>query len=444
MRKYSLLLIGLALTALNVEAQETSESMDSIANVESYRFTLDDCLQYAFGNSYERQSLKLSEKTAAESVTQAKNNRKPNVNFSAGESAQHAGSNSHINMSGNAGISSGITLYQGGSISNSIKQSKQAEEESHLRTKKYDNSLSIEILSAYLSVLRNEETLKYKTSIVTTSKEQADLGKKKYDAGAILESDYLILDAQYASNKTDTLDSHISYITNMLTLKRLMSLDPNADLQLVAPDTSAIEALALLPSQEECVDKALQTMPELQLSKSAIDIAETQIDITKAGRRPTISANASVGTSHRDFDNIGRQFGDNFNQQVGLSLSLPIYDRGQTKSKLVQNRIAKQQAEVEYAQNELSIKQTVIQQYQNVKLAYERYKMTQQRCKAYAEVFNVYNAKFNVGMVVITDMLQRQDNYISAINEYVQAKYAFILNRKILDVYTGESISMEN
>lgn len=220
-------------------------------------------------------------------------------------------------------------------------------------------------------------------------------------------------------------------------------MDPSANLSLVGPDTSTIDALALLPSQEECVNNALQTMPELKLTKSAIEAAEIQTEIIKANKRPTISASAGISTSHRDFDDMGSQLGDNFSQQVGISLSMPIYDRGQTKSKLTQNKYAKQMAELDKSQTELEIKQTVINQYQNVRLAYERYKMAKQRCNAYREVLNVYNAKFNVGSVVITDLLTQQANYINAINEYVQAKYSFILNRKILDVYTGNGVRMD-
>lgn len=441
MRKYPLLLACMALMPAAMQAQESGNPA-STTNAESYHLTLDECLQYAFGNSYQRQSLQLSGKNAAESTTQAKNNRKPNVNLSAGESASHIGSSSDIHVSGNAGINAGITIYQGGSITNNIKRSQIEEEDAKLRVEKYDNSLSIEILNAYLTVLRSEETIKYKAAVVETSKEQAEQGKKKYDAGTLLESDYLVLDAQYTANRTDTLDSRISRQTSLLSLKRLMSMDPYADLSLIGPDTSAIDALALLPSQDECVNKALETMPELKLSKSAIEITEIQTDITKAGRRPTVSASAGIGTSHRDFDNVGRQLGDNFNQQVGISLSMPLYDRGQTKSKLAQNKYAKQMAELDEAQAELEIKQTVINQYQNVKLAYERYKMAKQRCNAYREVLNVYNAKFNVGAVVITDLLTQQANYINSINEFVQAKYSFILNRKILDVYTGDGVRM--
>lgn len=442
MRKYLMLSALLSTSAISLPAQEPAVAI-SAENSTQLTFTLDQCLQYAFGNSFERQSLLLSEKSAAENTKQAKNNRRPNLNLSAGESASHVGSSSDINFSGNVGLNSGITIYQGGSISKNITHSEQMEEEAKLRTAKYDNSISIEILNAYLAILKNEETVKYKASLVSTSKEQAEQAKKKYEAGNMLESDYLVLEAQYASNQTDTLDANISRANNLLVLKRLMSMDPMANLSVVGPDTSSIEALALLPSQDDCVAKALETMPELKLTQSAIEIAETQTQITKAGRRPTIGASASVGTSHHDFDDFGQQLGDNFSQTVGVSFSMPLYDKGQTKSKLAQNKYTRLQAELDHSQTELQIKQTVVQQYQNVKLAYERYKMTKQRCDAYREVLRVYNVKFNLGSVVITDLLQQQDKYISAINEYVQAKYSFILNRKILDVYTGEGVNMQ-
>ena len=433
------LMLGVALSINSLSAQNGQATSG-----ESYKFTLDQCLEYAFGNSYERKNMQLTEQSQDETIEQANSSRRPSVNGSVGESAQHTGvDNGDIHFSGNAGVSASVNIYEGGSITNTIKKSKLEKEDATLSTQKYDNSLTIEILNAFLNSLKNEELLKYKSSIVETSREQAEQGKTKYNAGSILESDWLVLEAQYKSNQTDTLDAHINRDNSLLDLKKLMSMAPEASLTIVEPDTNAIDAMALLPSQEEEVNKALESMPEMKLTQSAIDIATIQTEITRSALRPTLSANAGIGTSHRDFDNFGTQLGDNFYQQIGLNLSIPIYDRGQTKSKLTQNKLALQQAENDKAQTELQIRQTVIEQYKNVKLAYEKYKMTRQMCEAYKAVCDVYNAKFKVGAVVITDLLQQQDKYISAINDYIQAKYSFILYRKVLDVYTGDNVSMK-
>ena len=74
---------------------------------------------------------------------------------------------------------------------------------------------------------------------------------------------------------------------------------------------------------------------------------------------------------------------------MGINFSMPLYDRGQTKSKIAQNKYAEQQAALDKQQDELTIRQTVIEQYQNVKLAYNRYKMAKEKCDAYKAVYDV-------------------------------------------------------
>ncbi len=440
MRKAPLILAAWAIMCSAI-AQQADHSG---TNTESYQFSLDDCLNYAFSNSYERQNLKLQEKSQDETIEQATSNRRPSVSANASESANHTGSEDDVNFSGSVGLSGQINLYEGGSTTNTIKQSQLQKENAELKTQQYDKSLTLQILNAYLTALQNKEVLKYEASIVETSQEQVQMGQRKYKAGNMLESDYQILEAQYTSNQVDTLNASITHFNSLLSLKKLISMEPETQLTITDPDTSAIDALALLPSQEDEVNSALQTMPELKLNDKAIEIAQANSAITKSGLRPTLSANAGIGTSHRNFDDIGQQFSDNFYQQIGLNLSVPIYDRGQTRSKMAQNKYAETQAELDKKQQELEIKQTVIEQYQNVKLAYQRYKMCKQKADAYKSVYEVYNVKFKVGSVVATDVLQQQDNYINALKDYVQAKYDFILNRKILDVYTGENITLKN
>ena len=80
--------------------------------------------------------------------------------------------------------------------------------------------------------------------------------------------------AQYTANQTDTLDAYISRNNSLLTLKKLMSMDADANLDIVYPDTHGHGRTGTAaPSQDDEVNKALQTMPELKLDQKAIDIA---------------------------------------------------------------------------------------------------------------------------------------------------------------------------
>ena len=264
----------------------------------------------------------------------------------------------------------------------------------------------------------------------------------RYNAGALIESDYLMHKAQLQSDLADSLNTVISLENSLLNLKRYLSMDPQANLTIIEPDTSAIDYMALLPSNEEVLDKAKDHMPDMKLALSAIELANTALEISKSGTKPSLSASAGVNTGHSNFENFGTQLSDRFSQQIGLSLSYPIWDRGATKLQISKSKIQQQQAELDYRQTELDVTRTVVNQYRAVELEYKRYLAYRERKDAYAASFEAYKKKFEVGSILTVDLLQQQNNYINALNNYINAKYGFILNRKILDVYTGENIGL--
>ena len=63
------------LAAFTVAAQES----------QSYRFTLEDCLRFAFANSYERQSMVLTGQSLEATYEQSKQQRLPSLSASYGQ-----------------------------------------------------------------------------------------------------------------------------------------------------------------------------------------------------------------------------------------------------------------------------------------------------------------------------------------------------------------------
>ena len=406
-----------------------------------YHFTLEDCLNYAFGNNYNLQSMKLTEEAKEDAYNQSKMERLPSLSASLSETLSHS-KGADASFGGNYGLNAGMTLYQGGNISNTIEQNKLRKEQSFFQTSQYQNNLTVQILQAFLTVLGNEELLKYQEAVITASEEQLKQGKEQFRYGKILESDYLLLDAQYANDKYNIFNTQISHDNSLLNLKSLLSIPATDNLQIISPDTTAIQLMGILPSMNEVLDQTIQTLPDLRISQYNIDIAEMGLKMSKANYLPTLSLHGSVGTGHTDYSDFGTQLSNRLNQQIGLSLSIPIYDNSRTKSKVTQSRIALQQAELDKKQNELDIRQTVVTNYQSVVSAYSKYQTTNVRQNAYSKTFDVYRAQFNAGSITAVDLLQQQNNYISALNDYIQSKYEFMLKRKILDVYMGIQIKM--
>jgi outer membrane protein len=408
----------------------------------SYQFTLEDCLRFAVANSYERKSMELTGKTLETTYEQSKQQRLPSVSASFGENFSN--NEQGWSVSGNVGVGSSVTIYQGGNINNTIEQNRLNVERNAVQLERYDNQLALQILQSFLTILGNQEMLKYQLEVLNTSREQVKQGRTRYKVGSILESDLLLLEAQYYSDSNNVVDTRINIDNNLLDLKVLLSMNPTDDLEIISPDTDNLDNLkGTLPTEQEAVDLALDYMPDLRISDYDIRLAEKNVDMARGNYFPSISANANVGMSVLSFDGEGntRWYGKP-TESVGVSMSIPIYSRGSTKANVKKSRIALEQTQLDYEQATLTMRQTVVQAYRNVVSAYNAYKVSQVKEEAYSKSFNAYNIQYQYGSITTVELLQQQNNYLNALNSYIQNKYSLVMKRKILDVYMGKKITL--
>ena len=409
---------------------------------QSYRFSLEDCFRFAVTNSYERKSMELTGKSLETSYEQSKRQRLPNLSASVGQNISN--NENGWSTSGNLGVGSSVTIYQGGNINNTIEQNRLNMERNEVQLERYDNQLATQILQSFLTILGNQELLNYQQKVLNTSREQVKQGRMRYQVGSILESDLLLLEAQYYSDSNNVVDTRINIENNLLDLKVLLSMNPTDDLEIITPNTDNLDALkATLPTEEEAVSLAMEYMPELRMSDYDIRLAEKSVDLARGNYFPSISANANVGMGVLSFDSDGNsKWYGKPTESAGISMSIPIYSRGQTKANVKKSRIALEQAQLDYEQSVLSVRQTVVQAYRNVVSAYNTYKVSQMKENAYGKSFNAYNIQYQYGTITTVELLQQQNNYLNALNAYIQNKYSLLMKRKILDVYMGKQITL--
>lgn len=409
---------------------------------QSYRFTLEDCLRFALANSYERKTMELTGKSLETSYEQSKQQRLPSLSASVGQNFSN--NENGWSTSGNVGVGSSVTIYQGGNINNTIEQNRLNVERNEVQLQRYDNQLTLQILQSFLTILGNQELVSYQQEVLNTSRAQLKQGQARHRLGTILESDLLLLEAQYYSDSNNVADTRINIENNLLDLKVLLSMSPSDDLEIVAPSTDNLEMLKeTLPTEEEAVSLAMETMPDLRMSDYDIRLAEKSVDLARGNYFPSISANANVGMGILSYDSDGNSkwYGTPA-ESVGVSMSIPIYSRGQTKANVKKSRIALEQAQLDYEQSTLAVRQTVVQAYRNVVSAYNAYQVSQVKENAYSKSFNAYNMQYQYGNITTVELLQQQNNYLNALNSYIQNKYSLLMKRKILDVYMGKRIEL--
>lgn len=434
MKKYVVLALLLVFWVVSLNAQE-----------QPLRFSLEDCLKYAEEHNYTLQNAKLDQSVSEINYKQAKLQMSPTVSASAsqGFSYSHNSVNSGADWTGNYGISAGITLFNGLNTYNTIKQRKLNITQSSLALEQQKNQINIQIVQAFLNILMNEELSVYQKEVINKSREQKEQGYQRYKVGQILESDYLLLEAQYVSDSANYQNTLLNLNNSYITLKTLLSLNPSTNIEIVKPDTAAMMQNLTIPSMQEVIDKAFNYLPELKYSENRIESANYDVKIAKSAYYPSLNLNAGINTGYTAGNgSFGTQLGDRLGENVGLSLNIPIYNQNRARANVKLAKIGVQQAENDLQTQKISVLQDLEKYYLSVNEAQNDYRVATIREKAYAANFAAYNMKFMYGTITAADLLTQQNNYLSALNTYMQNKYSFVLQRKILDIVMGVPVTL--
>ncbi len=445
MKRVTILLICTLLAAVGMKAQDT------------LRMSLEDCIRYATENNLTLQTANLNRSTAELNYKHAKQQMAPSVSASASQGFGYMPNSTYTTLeggtlnestaattwSGNYGLNAGIVLFNGLNIYNSIKQSKVNLEQADLQLEKSRNLINVQIVQAYLAVIMNEERLSYLNDVCKTSEEQMKQGEQQFKVGKILESDYMMLEAQYTADKYNIENTVISIDNNLLKLKNLLSIKPSQPLKLVKPSEEAMAQALEMPTKSELINQSMQYLPEIKLNEKNVEAAEYDVKIAKSSYYPSLMFSAGANTGYNSgAGGFGEQLKRRFGLQAGLNLSVPIYNRSNARTQVAQSKIRLQQAEIESIQTELEVLQTLEENYLNVKEAQNNFKVTEAQEKAYSANYKAYNEQFKAGAITAVDLLQQQTNYLNVLNNYLQNKYSYMLSRKVLDIYMGIPVKL--
>lgn len=411
-------------------------------------FTLEECLQYAETNNFSLQSANINVSTSELSLRQAKENIAPTVSASASQSFNFGNYEKSVGWGGNYGINAGMTLFNGLSNSNKIKQSQLNVEQSQLQLESSKNNIRISVIQAFLAIMMNEDILDYQQQVLKSSKEQMEQGQQQLNVGQILESDFKMLEAQYTSDLYNIENTKHNIQSNYLTLKKLLSIDPNREIAITRPDSATLFKSLELPALQELIDRSMNYLPELKMSENEITSAEYDIKIQKAGFYPTLSANAGISTGYNGSNltspntGWGTQLWHGLGENIGLSLNIPIYQRSTVRNNVKQAEYRAQQIELEQKETEYQVNQELRQCYLEVATAQNDFIAAEAKTNAYLANYKTYKLRFQYGSVTAVDLIQQQTNFLNQLNNYMQSKYSYVLKRKILDVYMGIPVTL--
>ncbi|MBC9933844.1 TolC family protein [Chitinophaga qingshengii] len=412
-------------------------------------WSLQDCLDYAMKNNIQLNSLRLSRMSSEQNLLLSKAARLPNLTGSAsmnltGRKTLTAGGNMPYEgaLSGNYAVNSGVTLYQGGYLNYDIKQKGLLTQVADLNVAQEINNITILITQAYLNILLARENIVYVRDLVTTSTAQVQQAQQRYDVGSIALKDLASLQSQLAADRYNLVTAENQSRLNKLTLKQLLQLPGAYDFDIFSPDT-LVSSHLVVPLQD-AQDTALANRPEIKSAELGVNVSSLDLAKARAGFWPTLTAGGALGSSYLKDPgaNFFKQLDNNFYQQIGLTLSVPIFTRRANKTNVELSKIEVDQSKLTLKDTRTNLSQTVEQAYINVLNAQGQYDASVEQLRYASESYRIATEQLKVGVANMVDFLQQKNLYVQAFQAYIQAKYNAALTIRIYDFYRGVPVKL--
>lgn len=422
-------------------------SQDTLSKALPATWDLATCLQYARTNNIQIRSLQLNKQSAEQDKLLAKSALLPDLYGSASQSFNHYnqatnGSGNGLNSSGSLGLNSSWTLYRGGYLKTDIIQKDLAIQSANLTILERENDITLQITQAYLNILLDKESIIYNQELVKTSEAQLAQAKRQYAAGTVARKIVAQFEAQLAGDQYNLIASENAERQDKITLKQLLQLPDQNNFDVVKPDTvlSAEHVTDLKTVQQF----ALQNRPEVKNAELGIQISNLGLNQAKSGYLPSLTLGAGIGTSYaRDPNyNVFRQFDNNFNQQVGLTLSVPIFTKRQNKTNVAKARIEMEQAKITLENTKTTLALNTENAYITAQNSQNQFISATEQLKYNQEVYRIANQELKIGVANIVDFYQQRNLYVQALQSYIQAKYNAALAARIYEFYLGTPIKL--
>jgi len=426
-------------------------AQDSTLMGTTIKWDLVKCIDYAKKNNIQINTFRLSLLTSQQQYLLAKAARLPNLTGTATQNFSHqnvgssltpvGGGGSGVTASGAYSLNSSVTLYNGNLINNTILQANLSVESANLNIIEQENDITLQITQAYLAILLDKENIIYDTDLLNTSTGQVKLEQQKYDVGAVARYALIQLQAQESTDRFTLTSTKNTEKGDLLTLKQLLLLPSDVNFDIVKPDTIVpIDTVTAFHTVEQI---ALQNRPEVKSGELGVKIAQYGVDIARAGYKPLLSLGGALNTGYvTGQGSLPYQLNNDFNQQLGFTLSVPIFTKRVAKTQVEEAKINVDQADLNLKNTRITLSQTVERAYLNVTNAKSQYDAALEQYNFNKEGYRIATEQLKVGAINTVDYSVQKNLFVQAQQAFIQAKYNELLTLKIYDFYRGIPIKL--
>ena len=410
------------------------------------KWSLQECIDYANAHSLDLKIRQADIDRQAVVLNTARSRRLPDLSASASHGYSFGRSasgydNAYQDRNSRSTqwmLSSSLPIFTGFQISNEIAVAKLDLLTVAAELEKTREDMEITITSSYLQILYNRETLEIARRQAGLSREQLKRIKALHDSGRASEAQIYEVEAQIANDELSVVQASSDLQMATLALTQLLELPAPEGFEVEEPADPVAFILARQP--DVIFETALSSRASIRAEELRLKSRAKSVDLARGAYYPTLSFSAGYSNNYyviSGFENtsFARQLKNNRNENIGLTLRIPLFDRFATRNNVRSAKLGKYLQELQLENARKTLYREIQQAYYNAVTAGEKYKAAEAACKSAEKAFGYMQEKLNNGRATMYEYDDSKTNLTRVLLNGAQAKYDFILRKKILEFY---------
>ncbi len=328
-------------------------------------------------------------------------------------------------------------IYDGGKVASEIR-SAQRSETAFADTYRRDlQTVAFNVATAYYTYLEAQRTTAVDVELVRTAQTQEDLVAAQFRAGTAAHVDVITAQLPVAQARLAVVRAQGAELAAQAAFANSMGLDAGAFVQPVDDTPVAADAKITtipVPTYPQAFARSLALRPDYDSAVQSVVSAQESLRAAKLGLFPVLSGAASAGT------NSSNEQGGAYRNasQVGLTLSIPIYDQGITAANTAQAQATVDKAVAGLQNTKLGIQLNVKQALTNLVSSKSALDQAAAELANAIEVLQSTQAQYKAGVTTLPLLLNAQVGLTQAVTDRVTTIYNLRLSEQQFLYSTGE------
>ena len=422
---------------------------DSLPDL-SRPWTLSQCTEWALEHNLDVAQQAVSREQSDISRNTAEMAWLPSLNASASQNwsfGRGLGGNNTYESGNTAStgfnLSSNMTLFDGLATPRRIQLARLNLEAATADLEKARDDVRISVAKAYVQILYNYE-------ICDVAREQLSIDSLQVVRLEGLMENGMAAAAEVAQQKASLAQSRLTLVqaqnnvrSSLLDLAQLLELPVWEGFHIERP---AVQMEGrLLSSPDDIYADALGIRPAIRAEELRLQGSDRSIRIARAQYYPSLSLSAGLGTNYySSFGTQGfwQQLQNNFSQYVGLTLSVPIFNRFSTRNQVRTAQANRTAQLLRLQQVKNNLYKEIVQAWNGAVAAQAKWESAREAEAAAREGFQLQEAKYENGKATLTEFNEARNRLVKARSDSVQATYEYLFQTQLTEFYRGGQLHL--